>query len=192
MGLERLAGSLPSGEEDRREKYSQLIGITESLADNVRKISSDLRPDMLDDLGLVPTLQWYLNEFRTRITGIDVEFQAVGFKRRLPPLIEIVLYRIFQEGLNNVAKHSQASLVNIRLTYSYPNVIFIMKDNGRGFKPPHPRFDRAKQGIGLIGMRERAASAGGEIDIRSAPGKGTQIRVTLPVADETGDEPMEN
>jgi signal transduction histidine kinase len=115
----------------------------------------------------------------------------VGFanQRRLDPRLEIVLYRLLQEGLNNVAKHAQASRVGVQLTYSHPRVIFIIKDDGKGFaqeaRPVLAGLGRG--GVGLIGMRERVASVGGTIDIRSSPGKGTVIRAELP-AEQGPDE----
>jgi signal transduction histidine kinase len=94
-----------------------------------------------------------------------------------------VLYRILQEALNNVAKHADASRVSVHLTYNHPRVILLITDDGRGFEA-HDQTDSGRQGIGLVSMRERAASVGGEIDIRSIPQKGTSIRVTLPARPE--------
>ena len=114
-----------------------------------------------------------------------MEFQAVGFNnRKLGPQVEIVLYRILQEALNNVAKHSGATRVQVKLTYSHPKVIMVISDNGKGFEQNrNPQVaGPAKRGIGLVSMKERVASASGSIDIRSTPGKGTTIRVILPAA----------
>ncbi len=181
-GLENsLAEASPA-----RARCRELVQIIEGLADNIRKISSDLRPDMLDHLGLISTMEWYVGDFAERMPGIKVDFQAMGFaiKRRLDPRLEIVLYRLLQEGLNNVAKHAHASHVTVQLTYSHPSVIFIIKDDGVGFEQTAmPSLaGPGRGGIGLIGMRERVASVGGVIDIRSSPGKGTVIRAELPVA----------
>ncbi|MCA1906177.1 MAG: hypothetical protein LDL11_06265, partial [Desulfarculus sp.] len=155
------------------------------LADDIRQISSDLRPDMLDHLGLVSAMEWYVKEFQKRWPDLEVEFSAVGFavKPRLDPRLEIVLYRLLQEGLNNVAKHSRAKRVSVQLTYSHPRVILMLKDDGVGFVAGAASNLTAplKGGIGLIGMRERVASVGGRLDIRSAPGKGVVIRADLPV-----------
>jgi signal transduction histidine kinase len=162
----------------------------EGLAENVRKISSDLRPDMLDHLGLIPTLEWYADELRQRAAGLEVEFEAVGFKeRRLDPQVEIVLYRILQEALNNAAKHSGAKRVGVMLTYSHPQVIMVIKDDGRGFEiePNASVASGRERGIGLVSMRERVASVGGSIDIRSEVGRGTIIRVALPGGPRTDD-----
>jgi signal transduction histidine kinase len=149
----------------------------------VRKTTSYLRPDLLDHLGLVPTLEWFIHEFNMRWPDIRTEFQALGLKRRLPQQIEIVLYRIFQECLTNISKHAKATRVEIMLTYSHPRVIFTIRDNGVGYKrSPQPSSSAGPaRGIGLPSMRERVASCGGTIDIASVPGKGTAIRASIPV-----------
>jgi PAS domain S-box-containing protein len=184
MGAESLHHALPGEDGGRKAQCRKLIASIEELADNVRNISSELRPDMLDHLGLVPTVEWYLNDYRRRLNGAKVEFEAVGFGgRKLDAQIEIVLYRILQEALHNVAKHARAGRVEVHLTYSHPRVIMLISDDGRGFAADAaPAPGQARSGIGLVSMRERAASVGGKIDIKSAPGRGTAIRVTLPAA----------
>ena len=148
LGVRSLAGSLPRQLSEQQARCESLTNVIEALAENVRKISSDLRPDMLDHLGLIPTLEWYVRELAQR-APLDIKFEAVGFKRRLDPRVEIVLYRIMQEALNNVVKHAQADQVSIRLTYSHPTAIMVISDNGKGFDPsdPHPDIQR-RQGIG--------------------------------------------
>ena len=185
MGVESLKDFKTSPNGELEYKCDKLVKTIERMAENLRKISSQLRPDMLDHLGLVPTVEWHLEEFLQRIVGLEVEFQAVGFNnRKLGPQVEIVLYRILQEALNNVAKHSGATRVQVKLTYSHPKVIMVISDNGKGFEQNrNPQVaGPAKRGIGLVSMKERVASASGSIDIRSTPGKGTTIRVILPAA----------
>lgn len=178
MSAESLHSSIPEELKEQKEKIGSLIQLIEHLGDKIRSISSDLRPDLLDDLGLVPTLEWYIKEFHEKRQDIKIAFQAIGFvRKRLSPDAELVLYRIFQESINNVIKHAKAQEVNVTLTYSHPNVIFIIKDNGAGFDEK----TRGKDGIGLLGMRERVVGVKGTIDIRSAIGKGTTLRVELPV-----------
>ena len=186
MGVESLQENLaPRG--NHHERCQSLMGIIEGMADSIRRITTELRPDILDHLGLVATLEWYFDEYRQRVPGVRFFFQAVGFKRRVAPELEIVLYRILQEALNNVAKHARATQVKVILTYSHPRVIMMISDNGRGFDPARePAVEGTGQGIGLIGMRERVASVGGTLDIRSQAGTGTTIRVTL-----TADPPPE-
>jgi signal transduction histidine kinase len=137
---------------------------------------------MLDDLGLIPTLKWYIKDFVKRIGGLQIVFQAIGVKRRPEAEIEIVLYRFLQEALNNIAKHAKAKHVSVLLTYSHPKLIFTIKDDGVGFAQAGPvePSGAKKQGIGLLGMRERIGSVGGTIDIHSRKNKGTVIRAELP------------
>jgi len=141
---------------------------------------------MLDHLGLVPTLQWSIEDFRQRWSDIEIEFQCTGLKRRLPAEPELVLYRVFQEGLNNIGKHAGAESVSVKLTYSHPRVIFIVKDNGRGFDINNAGLpdQHGRLGIGLLSMKERVASLGGRLSISSIPGKGTTIRVELPISED--------
>jgi len=184
FGIEALRNSLPVELKDQETRCDELIGMVEQLGDTVRDLSSELRPDMLDHLGLIPTLEWYINDFAKRTQGLQIDFQAVGVKKRPSSEIEIVLYRILQEGLNNIARHAKAKRVSVLLAYSHPKLILAIKDDGVGFEETKGMlpFVAKKQGVGLLGMRERAASVGGAIDIRSSMGKGTVIRAELPVA----------
>ncbi|GBC61975.1 hypothetical protein DENIS_2938 [Desulfonema ishimotonii] len=177
MGVEALWNSIPEEMTGQRDRITALIGLIEELGDKIRSISSDLRPDLLDDLGLIPTLDWYCREFTEKYPRISVDFQSVGFKKRISPEIELILYRIVQESLNNVMKYAKARSVEVMLTYSYPKVILMVRDDGTGFDP-----GKRTGGIGLIGMRERAVSVNGTVDIRSEKGKGTTIRGELPVS----------
>jgi PAS domain S-box-containing protein len=177
-----LLSSLPGELHDQRTRCDELMGLTQQLGDKIRNIASELRPDMLDHLGLVPTLEWYVEDFVERRQGLQIDFRAVGVKKRPDSEIEIVLYRFLQEALNNIAKHAKARHVNVLLTCSHPKLILTIKDDGVGFEPTQgmPPFGAKKRGIGLLGMRERVASVGGDIDIRSSRGKGTVIRAELP------------
>lgn len=189
LGMESLINLLKPDQDLIRKKGHKLIVLIEHLADSLRSLTSELRPDMLDHLGLVPTVEWYVNDFRERVPNLAIRFESAGFKnRKLPGQVEIALYRILQEALNNVVKHAQASLVTVRLTYNHPRVIMIISDDGRGFRLDGPPLSNpaGKGGIGLISMKERVASTGGTIDVRSTVGKGTVIKVTVPVG-TTGD-----
>jgi PAS domain S-box-containing protein len=181
--LEALQSSISDGLTEQKKRCSGLLQRVEMLADSVRKTTSYLRPDLLDHLGLVPTMEWFIHEFNVRWPDIRLEFQVLGLKKRLNQQIEIVLYRTFQECLTNISKHAKATQVEILLTYSHPRVIFTVRDNGIGYETsPHPSAPVGPdRGIGLLSMRERVASCGGTIDIASSPGKGTTIRASIPV-----------
>ncbi len=180
LNAEALSNAMPPEHQEQKKRTEELTILIEHLGDKIRNISSDLRPDLLDDLGLVPTLEWYIKEFHEKRKDINIDFHAIGIKRRLPPDVEIVLYRLFQESLNNVVKHAKASQVDVNLTYNYPKAIFVVRDNGVGFDEK----ERRSKGIGLIGMKERVISLNGTVEIRSVKGKGTTIRAELPVSYE--------
>ena len=173
--------SMTADRPDLEAPLNRITGIIEGLAETARNIAGELRPDVLDHLGLISAAEWHLNEFR-QISGCRVEFDAVGFhSRRIQPQAEIVLYRVLQESLTNIVKHARASMVQVRLTYSHPRVILVISDDGQGFEPENGGPGRVdiKTGIGLISMKERVAAVGGTLDIRSVPGRGTTIRVTI-------------
>ena len=181
--LESLQTSFGAKLSGQKKRCQRLIRTVEQMADNVRKTTSYLRPDLLDHLGLVPALEWSIHDFTARRTETEVDFQTLGLKKRLNPKIELALYRLFQECMTNISKHAKATRVEIMLTYSHPRVIFIVRDNGVGHEPSKRGTASAKSpgGIGLLSMKERVASLGGSIDIASAPGKGTTIRAEIPV-----------
>ncbi len=181
--LEAMETSLGAELDDQKKRCQRLIRTVEQMADNVRKTTSYLRPDLLDHLGLIPALEWSIHDFTSRRTETEVNFQTLGLKKRLNPKIELALYRLFQECMTNISKHAKATRVEIILTYSHPRVIFIVRDNGIGHEPSKgtTATGKAPGGIGLLSMRERVASLEGSIDIVSAPGKGTTIRAEIPV-----------
>jgi len=182
FSMEAMHNSLPEELKAQKATCDELIGQVEDLGDKIRNLSSELRPDMLDDLGLIPTLEWYIKDFVKRIGGLQIDFQTIGANKRPEPEIEIVLYRCLQEALNNIAKHAKAKHVSVILTYSHPKLIFTIKDDGVGLGGTQ-RVERSrtkKPPIGLLGMRERVSSVGGTIDIRSSRTKGTVIRAELP------------
>jgi PAS domain S-box-containing protein len=182
FGMEVLHQTIPDDLVTQRKRCTELIRLIEQVSDTTRNIISELRPAMLDHLGLLPTLEWYIEDFRSRMEGLNVEFEAIGLKQRLDAEVETALYRIIQEGLHNVVKHASAKNVSILLTYSYPDLILSIKDDGVGFDQNEHIMPSGAghQGIGLLGMRERIASLGGRLEVRSRPGKGTLMRAEVP------------
>jgi signal transduction histidine kinase len=168
-------------DEGVRRNVEELRELTGNALDSVRRMAVDLRPSALDDLGLVPALHSYAEKYSTA-WPIKVTFSAEGLKKRLPPNVELVLYRIVQEALTNVAKHSGASAVEINLRRHSNTVTVTVYDDGKGFDIREvTRTDGS--GLGLFGMRERLALVGGAIDIESAPGRGTTIIARVPLQD---------
>ncbi|MFB3884767.1 MAG: histidine kinase [Thermodesulfobacteriota bacterium] len=169
---------------------STRLGDAKSLSNQtiaaMRQLSMDLRPAMLDELGLIPTLRWYVQNFSKRV-GIDSQFRAMGFEEKLSPQIETAFYRIVQEALNNVSKHARADLVEISLEQRDSKIYASIVDNGKGFdleKVLHP--ESPERGFGMIGMQERISLLGGKIDIESRLGFGTRIRIEVPNRKERG------
>jgi len=181
--LEAMQKSLPAAFIKEKGKCAGLISKVENLADVLRKTISHLRPDLLDHIGLISALEWYIKEFNQQRPEIKINFQTVGFKKRLSQEIETALYRIGTECLANIKKHANATAVDIILTYSYPWAIFVIRDNGRGYRTTTEGLPlrNTSRGIGLMSMMERAASLHGKIDISSAPRRGTTIRGEIPL-----------
>jgi len=132
---------------------------------------------LLDDLGLVPALQFQLEDFQRR-SGIACEFEEENVTDQLPDFVKTCAYRVVQEALHNCEKHSGASKVSVAVRQLSECLVIEVKDDGHGFT----RKDQRTAGLGLLGMRERAAIAGGSVVIDSAPGKGTGIALRIPLA----------
>ena len=153
----------------------------EKAIQEVRRISRNLRPRELDDLGLASALRALCGEFSER-TGLSVDLAIHRVPRTLAPGLELQLYRIVQEALGNIEKHSRATHVTIHLQRQKSLLQISIKDNGRGFDPLAPRRSRTKRpGMGLVDMRERATFVGGTCVLRSAPGAGTEILIEVPI-----------
>jgi len=154
---------------------------TDKILDGVRRFSQDLRPSILDDLGLVPALEWLTSDL-TNHFGIAIGIGLFGSPYRLPPDTELVLFRIAQEALRNVWKHSEASRAWVTVEFDEAKTILTVKDNGKGFELPKRVGDLASTGkLGLAGMQERAQLIGGMLTLHSEPGKGTTVTVEVPI-----------
>ena len=181
LNLAEIEKELPSDLAPMiREKLAEARSITEQASEQIGALSLYLRPLMLDDLGLVPTLRWYLNRYSKR-TNVEVKFEAIDMDERLDTNVETVFYRIVQEALNNIAKHAEAKQVIVRLECKGEAIAGCIKDDGKGFDVNEILMRHPKDGIGLIGMKERAAVLGGSLSIQSRKGHGTQISVEIPL-----------
>lgn len=150
----------------------------------MRRISYRLHPAILSDLGLEPALDTYLNDI-SKHSDVKVEFKMVGFEDRVDPEIESILYRISQEALTNTLKHADAKHFKLSIIKSYPQIIFLAHDDGVGFDVGE--FNGHKQALGLLSMRERAAILGGKFKLRTSKGKGTRIRIEIPIKESAHD-----
>ena len=162
-----------------RVASAELRELTARTLEEVRKLAVELRPTTLDHLGLVAALEWYSREYAGRLDAV-VDFQSEGLAERLAPEVELVVYRVVQEALTNIARHANASRVAIRLVFEDTGVEATVEDNGRGFDLTEATSSR-ERGLGLFGMRERVELIGGTFNIDTRPGTGTRIRIRVPV-----------
>ncbi len=146
----------------------------------IENVVSDLRPPMLEDFGLMAALHWYAKEFSLR-TGLAVSVGGKEPSARIPADIEIALYRIVQEALNNVAKHARATTVAIALRRSGSEYEMSVTDDGVGFRAAGPGVQSSRPGLGMVTMRERAQAVGGRFEVMALPGNGTRLTVRVPV-----------
>jgi signal transduction histidine kinase len=186
MSLDQTAAVLPSDADAAHRQIQRTRRITKNALDRTRLLITDLRPIILDDLGLVPAIRW-LAENQLRDSGTLVSFQSHGDERRLPADTETAVFRIVQESLHNAAKHADATTVRIDLTWAQTGLVVRVADNGRGFDVDAARGGRpGTTHMGLVGMRERAALVGGDLTVESEPGHGTQITARLPLPPASG------
>jgi len=180
FNLDMMDKELPQTLLTVRGRLGDAKSLSNQTLTAMRQLSMDLRPTMLDELGLIPTLRWYIQNFSNRL-NIDSQFQAIGFEEKLPPQIETAFYRIVQEALNNISKHAGANRVEIFFEHRDSTICASITDNGRGFdldRVYHPASPG--RGFGIIGMQERVSLLGGKMDIQSSPGRGTRIHIKVP------------
>ena len=161
------------------ESFQALIPIVQQSVEESRRIQANLRPSMLDDLGILATIEWHCREFQKMYSHIRIEKRIDLTEDKIPDDLKIVIYRISQEALNNIAKHSGADLVTLSLKKAGEPIELVIQDNGQGFNVEEILSEESyKRGLGLSSMRERAELSGGSFNIESISGKGTTIRVS--------------
>lgn len=166
--------------DDINGELDTLKNITKTNLEGIRKIIFSLRPMDLDDLGLVPAVKRFLNEIE-KSSGLIIETKFLGEEQRYVSALEVAVFRIMQEAVNNVIKHAEASTMEVVLE-THPSAIgFSVIDDGKGFEDD--RYDY-EESFGMSGMKERAALLNGDIKISSTPGKGTEISLQIPVQEE--------
>ena len=180
----RLDNLLCNADRLSQQDITFLEGVRQQIdeiLDGVHRFCQDLRPSVLDDLGLLPALQSLTSDL-TEHFGIPIAMGSAGSVRRLSPETELILFRIAQEGLRNVCRHSEASRSWIMLEFSNDKVVLTIKDTGKGFKLPDRVEDLAAVGkLGLAGMQERARLIGGKLTIESELGEGTTVSAEIPI-----------
>ncbi len=185
LALERLKENLFSDETDLVKEIGEINRMIMRTASEIRRLSYHLHPTLLSDLGLEPALKLYLKEISGH-SGLNIEFNMVGFDHRLKPDMETVFYRFTQEALTNALKHSGAKNFRLSIIRSFPKIIFVAEDDGAGFDASI--IGKDKQSLGLLGMRERTSLLGGDFSLRSRLGKGTRIRIEIPLEEALGHE----
>ncbi len=187
FNLEMLEDIITIGEE-QRERIDDMKNLLDSVMKEAREISYNLMPSVLEDFGLAPALQLLSEQF-SNLTGIKINYLAQGLKERLEPNMEVGLYRIAQESLNNIAKHAEATEVNLQIIRYSDGVRLMVEDNGKGISIKIPAIMKiGKNNMGLVNMRERASSMGGNFLIDSMPEHGTVITVEIPLINENKNE----
>lgn len=173
--LDTLASDKKGLPEEHRHNLEEIWQQTNDVIREIRRLSQDLRPAALDRLGLVPALEWLASE-ATEYSGIRTNVSVLGNIKRFPGEVELVLFRITQEALRNVWRHSSASTAKIKVEFEEDKVRITVSDNGKGFRIPERMVDYARDGkLGLAGMQERAQLIGGTLKVSSREGKGTDV-----------------
>jgi signal transduction histidine kinase len=174
IALDNLIREVP----EKAGTVQELHGLLDRVEGQLRRLARELRPTILDDLGLAPALEWLAQGMGQR-TGVAVTVDTRV--ERLPPTIETALYRVIQEALTNATRHARAANVKVEVREEGSTTLAVVRDDGEGFDVEAALARRGERGLGLIGMRERVEALGGEFAIGSVPGKGTQISVTIPL-----------
>lgn len=175
LALDEFALELPTAAQDRFRAIRKLL---DRIEEQLRRLSHELRPTILDDVGLVPALEFLAEGVAAR-TGLRLSVEG-PHESRFPGPVETVLYRVVQEALTNVSKHAQATSATIHVWREGQRIYCSIRDDGVGFDPEVRLARGASRGIGLLGIRERLAPLGGGLRINAAPGVGTELLVTVP------------
>ena len=184
VGLGGVEETLDRNPALARQHVAQLKELSMRSLNELRQLVADLRPSLLDDLGLVPALRSYAKHYQENLPT-EVSVEVSGDRRRLPPDIETVLFRIAQEALSNIARHARADHAVIRLEYGPSEASLTAQDDGRGFDPDQVLGPQAmRRAWGLVGIQERVMLAGGRFDLKSQPGAGTTLTVHIPIVGE--------
>jgi signal transduction histidine kinase len=176
LAMSGIAHDLSPALQERLEEVGTILDQVEK---QLRRVSHELRPTILDDLGLVPALQ-FLADGISRRAALSIRIQN-SLEDRYAPKIETALYRITQEALTNVTKHARAKNVEIQLTNVANHLHCLIRDDGVGFDGPTVLSGKERSGLGLVGIRERLHAVGGTLQVVSAVGVGTELFVKIPV-----------
>jgi signal transduction histidine kinase len=175
MNLASAEAAVPPELDGIRRQLGELRALLAATLEEIRRLMVDLRPTLLDDLGLIPAIQWFVETYLGR-AKIEHRLEVTGHRRRLPPHVETALFRIVQEAITNIVRHSGARRAEVRLDFRDGLVAAEIMDDGKGFA-----LRDARHGLGLLGMEERATFLGGSWRIDAEPGAGTRISLEIPL-----------
>jgi PAS domain S-box-containing protein len=180
LEIESIGRNRNLSREDFPQVMEKLRNKVTQILDDVRRFSHELRPDLLDQLGLIMAVENIVEELG-QSSRISASFEVIGDEHRLPADKELLIFRIIQESLNNIRKHSQATQVKVRIKFKPAKVLVMISDNGVGFAVSRVMSELASRGnMGLLGMQERVRQLSGHLTIKSSPGKGAMVFILIP------------
>ena len=183
MSIESLENMTSPKQSQFKERLKNTKSLITRTLDGIRKLTLDLRPSTLDDIGLVPTVRAYARSHLETV-GIQINFKSKGMNGRLAPTVEIALFRIIQEAIHNITKYAEARNVIIKLESNTDKITAIIEDDGKGFDVDTVfRSQIGVNSLGLLGIQERIRLLGGTFNIKSQIGQGTYLIVEIPIAD---------
>jgi signal transduction histidine kinase len=182
--LEAVAVMLPSGADESKARLRKVEQVALNALDEIHRIIYELRPTLLDDLGLVAAVRWLINN-NLGAAGVNVNFKTNGRVRRLTPKMETILFRVIQEAVSNIARHAHAKNADLTLRFKKDTIVVHVRDDGEGFDVEEAISSRDRpRGLGLLGMKERVELVHGVLNIRSRPGSGTEVEIGIPLNQE--------
>jgi signal transduction histidine kinase len=180
----RLDAALDAPAPELPRRIADTRALAGATLDGLHRLIFDLRPSVLDDLGLLPAIRWYAAR-QLEPRGVSVRCETEGEERRLPLEVETAVFRIVQEAINNVARHSEAGTVLIQIALGWDRLSIEIEDDGKGFDPADTASPAPTgRGLGLLGMRERVELLGGTLTLDSSPGQGTRLALSVPILEE--------
>jgi signal transduction histidine kinase len=181
LNLGMVADLLPPNAVEAKAKLKEVLAVATRTLDEIHNVIYELRPTLLDDLGLIAALRWHVEDY-LGAAGVEASLETAGRERRLPLEMEVGLFRVVQEATTNIVRHASAETACVGLDFGESSVIVTIEDDGQGFDPLLVARDKdPRRGLGLLGMRERVEHLGGALEMVSAPCEGTQIRIEVPM-----------
>lgn len=178
--LEAASSTLTTNIEKTRDGLRKAQALSLSILDEIHNLIYELRPSLLDDLGLIAALRWLVDK-TLGAAGVKVSFKVLGQEKRLPPRLEASLFRVIQEGVHNIARHALAKNAQVSLHFRKNGIQIHFRDDGKGFDVEEAISSKDRpRGLGLLGMKERVEQMNGTLSIQSHPGGGTKIDIEIP------------